>query len=113
MFYNNYTLVGGNGFKYVDNNPNDKTHARVDTDDTPGYFTDGTKNAVLVADSLISQDENSSLLEEASPGIDNASEEAVAIQDSVVGDELIVEPIEAIDGNIVELFQTPFDAIFK
>ena len=37
-FYNNNSLVGGNGTTF-DNSYRDKTYARIDTEETPGYFT--------------------------------------------------------------------------
>ena len=39
MFNNSLNLVGGNGTTY-DSNHLDATYARIDTADTPGYFTD-------------------------------------------------------------------------
>ena len=39
MFDNSLNLVGGNGTTY-DSNHLDATYARIDTADTPGYFTD-------------------------------------------------------------------------
>ena len=41
-------LVGGNGTTYQNSNPKDKTYARVDTPDTPGYFT--YKSPILLGD---------------------------------------------------------------
>ena len=38
MFSNCYNLVGGNGTVY-DENKTDKEYARIDTPETPGYFT--------------------------------------------------------------------------
>ena len=38
MFRNNNVLVGGNGTTY-NGSYRDKTYARIDTEDTPGYFT--------------------------------------------------------------------------
>ena len=38
MFRNNSVLVGGNGTTY-NNSYRDKTYARIDTEETPGYFT--------------------------------------------------------------------------
>ena len=38
IFSNSVNLVGGNGTKY-DSTKTDKTYARIDTADTPGYFT--------------------------------------------------------------------------
>lgn len=41
IFGSNTNLEGGNGTKYVDSNPKDKTYARIDgKDGLPGYFTD-------------------------------------------------------------------------
>ena len=39
MFSTNRALVGSNGTEYSTINPSDKTYARIDTADTPGYFT--------------------------------------------------------------------------
>ena len=38
MFYNNINLVGGNGTTFS-NSYKDKTYARIDTEESPGYFT--------------------------------------------------------------------------
>ena len=38
IFFNAYNIVGGNGTKY-DNKYTDKTYARIDTEENPGYFT--------------------------------------------------------------------------
>ncbi len=38
MFSNDSLLVGGNGTPY-NNSYTDKTYARIDTSETPGYFT--------------------------------------------------------------------------
>ena len=43
MFYNCIKLVGVQGTKYNDSNPNDKTYARIDDrPSNPGYFTERT-----------------------------------------------------------------------
>jgi len=39
MFYNCSKLVGGNGTTY-DSSKEDKTYARIDKENEPGYFTD-------------------------------------------------------------------------
>ena len=112
MFYGCNSLVGGNNTKF-DGIHVDGEYARVDTANTPGYFTDKSKNAVLVANSLINQDENANVSEEQTPEVNDDSVVDLVLDDSLVEDEVIIEPIEAIDGNIVEIFQTPFDALFK
>ena len=38
MFLGCSTLVGGNGTTY-DDSKTDKEYARIDTEETPGYFT--------------------------------------------------------------------------
>ena len=44
MFFNCYSLVGGQGTTYYDSNPTDKTYAHVDGGPSdPGYFTLGTE----------------------------------------------------------------------
>ena len=39
MFYYNNAIVGGNGTRWNDDNPIDKTYARIDSSGNPGYFT--------------------------------------------------------------------------
>ena len=51
MFYGCTSLEGGNGTKYDDANPKDKTYAHLDESGNPGYFTKKTINEIYAVQS--------------------------------------------------------------
>ena len=52
MFFDCYNLIGGNGTKYISSYKDDKTYARIDTPETPGYFTEKNPQSGAIDDGV-------------------------------------------------------------